>query len=317
MERKSSRTTAIVIALVILGIAAAVLTAVLLLSDADSSEAVDKGSPSANLEQARQWIRVGAYEAAEETLENVLAADAEPEITAEAIYLRGYVAHFRPTDTDPERASQMYRKILQDYPDTPSAPFARFYLGRLADLPDKENQRDIETAREHYRAMMQTWPEHVHTDEAVTRLALTYIENIGDVEQEETGRKILIDRLKEYPNNLHAATMHLLLANLARRRENWEEYVHQFKAADKAGIALRSEKAKAYYQLGLVLENELEEYEDAAYWYGRIVYEIKRDARYYVAKLAMQRCLERAGKSGTTQPAPKPTTNPSTQEKGQ
>jgi tetratricopeptide (TPR) repeat protein len=186
-------------------------------------------------------------------------------------------------------------------------------LARQADTPDLEKDRDPKRARELYERLLRDWPEHILTDEAVLRLALLSIQEAyipdtavwGDMwiarfplaerdRLETEAARRLEEHLKKRPGGILAAPMHVTLGNLYERRGRWQEAVNAWIAADAAGIPGLGDRATLYHRIARVAELKLGQYDVAARWYERIVTDIRRDARYYVALLAAERCRAKA-----------------------
>jgi hypothetical protein len=219
---------------------------------------------------------------------------------------------FRRPGPKAERARELYEQVLAVHADTPVAPYAVMALARLADTPDLEKDRDPKRARELYERILRDWPRHLLADEAVLRLALVNLQAAyvppeavrgemtasvpaADRDRLETeAARLLEPHLKARPTNILAAPMHVVLGNLYARRGRWQEAVDQWVAADAAGIPGLTDRATLYWRIARVSEVELGRYDVAARWYERIVTDIRRDPRYYVAQEAAARCRAKA-----------------------
>ena len=259
--------------------------------------------PAANPLLAEGWqeMRYANYPKALKAFERALAEAKSDEDRAEAVF--GLALHWqsKPTGADLPRALSLYERVLGEFPDTRAAPWATLALARAADLPPTEENRRVDEARERYRAVLSKWPDSLAADEAAIRLAQTYMTEIADPAAVDRGAKILEDRLAARPRNDLAAPMHLLLGGYRQGLEQFREAIRHWIAADEAGIPGLSDRANVYYAIGCNAERRLKDYALAAKWYQKLVTDTPRDAKYYIAKLAAERC--RKAVQGAAAPA--------------
>jgi tetratricopeptide (TPR) repeat protein len=274
----------------------------------DNRAAPADGSRHPALEEGWKELRYANWPKAQDLLERVRRESADPRERAEATFALANLWQFRRPGPKVERARELYEQVLGEHADTPVAPFAVMALARLADTPDLEKDRDPKRARELYERLLRDWPHHRLADEAVLRLALVNLQAAtvppeavrgemtasvpaADRDRLETeAARLLEPHLKARPTNILAAPMRIVLGNLYARRGRWQDAVDQWVAADAAGVPGLSDRATLYYRIARVAEVELGRYDVAARWYGRIVTDIRRDPRYYVALEAAERC---------------------------
>jgi tetratricopeptide (TPR) repeat protein len=262
------------------------------------------------LDKGWQSIRFADYSEAQKTLSGVLAEADSPEAKAEALFALGHLRQHRKPKGDPDEARDCYRRAFEEYPQAPAAPWALLSLARMADLPPVEADRDRRAARRLYRKTIDAAPHHPAADEAALRLAMTYIEEVRTPAEQEKGARILLEHLKSRPGSYLAPVMHVMIANLRRDRRQWREAVdHWIAAAESsrasardesgrpkrgaAGVAAESSlntshRAGLYYQIACAAQKHLRDFALAAEWYERLMTEIPRDGRYFVAKMAAQ-----------------------------
>jgi tetratricopeptide (TPR) repeat protein len=95
------------------------------------------------LDEAEEAFRAKNMAAAKETWQQVLASVAEREPQARAYYGLGRIAL---AERSPERADQLFRKVLDLEPDPATLSWTLLYLGKLAD-----SQGEADQAKEFYR----------------------------------------------------------------------------------------------------------------------------------------------------------------------
>jgi tetratricopeptide (TPR) repeat protein len=248
------------------------------------------------LDSGWQELRYANWPKAREILQQARDTCPRREDKAEAIFALANLWQVRQPGTDATLAQALYEQVVRDYADTPAAPWAHLTLARLADTPEYEKNRQVDRARGLYEIILKVYPEHPVADEAALRLAMTYLEKVGDRPAEDRGVYLLEKHLAARPTNYLASVMHYLLGDLAQRRLDWRRAVEQWIAADaKGGVTNLAERAALYNRIAHAAEHHLKDYALAAKWWERIVTDIQRDNRYYIAKLSAERCRKLAG----------------------
>jgi tetratricopeptide (TPR) repeat protein len=274
------------------------------------------------------WRQLGMvnYAKAQRIFEDVQKRKPSRAQQAEALFALGHLWQYRRPGADVSEARKLYRRVADQLKDTPAAPLALLALARLADAPEYEKDRDRDRARALYRRAAATYPGHFTAHEAVLRLTMTYLEEVGSRQAEDEGAAILSKHLAEHPRNLLAPIMHGQLADLHQRRKEYAKAVEHWVTSDeideRAGAAAskavgrgrrtdeframsRQARATLYYKIAKVSEKYLKDYATAAVWYRRIVDDIRHDNKYYAAKIAAERCRKLAGRAGA-RPATRP-----------
>ena len=95
------------------------------------------------LEDAESAFRAQKYAEAKDAWSGVAATAAEKPDQARAIYGLGRLAL---AERNPQRADQLFRKVLESEPDASTSSWTLLYLGKLAD-----SQGEGEPAKEFYR----------------------------------------------------------------------------------------------------------------------------------------------------------------------
>ena len=273
--------------------------------DAPAPAAADALAPDpmrALLDEGWQEMHFANWPKAQDLLEQARDKASRPANRAEALYALGNLWQIRQPGADAPLARRLYERIVGEFAETMVAPWAHLALARLADNPEYESDRDVELARKPYTEILRLYPDHPTADEAALRLAMTYLEKIGDAASEDTGKAILEKHLAARPKNYLAAPMHMQLGGLEQRRERYREAVAHWTAADEAGIPSLGDRANLYFLLGRVAENRLKDYPLAARWNEKLVTDVGRDNPYFVAKMAAERCRKRAAEAAAAAP---------------
>jgi len=275
---------------------------------------------------ATGWDQLGLvnYGAALKTFRQVMAAEGSREQKAAATFALGHLWQYRRPGADVEKARRRYEQVVSGYKGTPSARLGLMALARLADTPELERDRDVKRAQTLYKKIIHEGPADFIADEAVLRLAMTYLEKRGERKAEDVGAKLLREHLSQRPDNFLAHAMHLTLGSLLQNRGQYRQAVEQLIAADRADeraamkeltpeqssappaklaghltqvrVMARGARASLYFRIAKIAEKHLKDYALAARWYERIVREIRRDNRFYVSKVAAERCRKLAAK---------------------
>ncbi len=226
-------------------------------------------------------------------------------IQAEATYALGYINQYDPAQTDADEAADLYTKVVNTYPKSPSAPWAHLALARMADLPPLESDRDVDQARKIYRQVISRYPKHMVADEAILRLAYTYMERIDQEQAWRQGIELLEDWLADRPDNFLAPAMHMGIAQPLMTARKWDQAIEALVQADQAdargeniyGTRTLSQTVRSnlYWQIGRIAEEHLDKPQLARKYYLKIVNEIGRDSKAYVAARRAQRLESRIG----------------------
>jgi tetratricopeptide (TPR) repeat protein len=214
-------------------------------------------------------------------------------LRAEAIYALGYIAQYHPQEPDDQRARELYKKVVDEFAKTPSAPWAHLALARMEDLPPLESDQRIDRAREMYRQVIEAYPDHPVADEAVLRLAYTWLNKVGDTQAQKQGLNMLDKWLKNHPDNYLAAAMYLAIGQTKVDAGQYRSAVNALVAADATdargkrifGTRTLSQTVRSnlYWQIGRIAESQLKDYELAREYYLKIGREIGRDSKAWVA----------------------------------
>ena len=261
------------------------------------------------LDDGWKMVRISVWELAQQSFNKAIQQAQTDEVRAQGEFGLAYILHMTDGGSNADKAAAKYGQLAEKYPDSSAAPYGLVMQARILEMPKIEKDRTadrIQQARQIYHKVRENYPGHAMADEATLRLAMTYLENVGSEEAQEAGAAILTDYLVDRPRNIASAAMYYMLGQVWQRRGDWAKAVQYWsKSANDPGLPGGTERARLYYMIAHAQEHELKNYRKAAYWYGRIVIDTPRDAKYYVAKQAMLRCEEKAGVPGgsTTQPA--------------
>ncbi len=305
-----------------LGAAACVLAVTLgaTAQPADSPEATTRPATTQPAEPKRtpaeralddgwKMVRISVWELAQQSFNKAIQQAQSDEVRAQGEFGLAYILHMTDAGDNADQAAAQYGQLAEKYPSTSPAPYALVMQARILEMPKIEKDRTagrIQQARQVYQQVRDNYPGHAMADEASLRLAMTYLENVGSQEDQKTGARILTDYLADRPRNIASAAMYYMLGQVWQRRGDWAKAVQYWsKSATDPGLPGGTERARLYYMIAHALEHEIEDFRRAAYWYGRIVIDTPRDAKYYVAKQAIFRCEEKADlpRGSTTRPA--------------
>jgi tetratricopeptide (TPR) repeat protein len=271
------------------------------------TEPIPPGGPDAVLESAWEALDLADWQRAEAYFGHLVdSPDANGTVKSEAAYGMGYVSQFRKPGDDVDAAMEYYKRCVEEFPATRVTPLAMMALGRQADLPKDVEDRQVAQARQWYRRIIDEFPEHFTSHEATLWLALTYMEDRDERALVDQGIEMMRTDLQRDPNHFCAATMHQLIANVHTHRAinakdketrvaEFAKAVDEFDAAEKAGLQLTNERGSMCDRAGRICEHVLKDYPRAIEWYEKVVHDIKRHQRFYVAKLALIRLHTKLG----------------------
>jgi len=246
---------------------------------------------------------------AHKAFQAVLRSNPTPAQKAEALFALGHLWQYRQNGADLDRARELYEQVVRELANTPAGPLAMLALARMADAPPYEKDRRIEDARKLYRKIINRYGDRFVAHEAVLRLAMTYLERRGDRASEDAGAKILRDHLAKHAKNFLGIVMRSQLAELHFSRREYRQAVEQWIAVETLDAAAGKNRAMSplarsglYFRIAKVSEKHLKDYAAAAKWYTKLVTEVPRENRYYLAKISAARCRKLSA-SATTKPA--------------
>lgn len=267
----------------------------------------EEAAPPPGREQINEgWqaIRFADFLSARRLMKSALDKG-DSNIQAEATYALGYINQYDPARTDADQAAELYTEVVNSYPDSPSAPWAHLALARMADLPPLEKNRNEDQARRIYRQVIARHPKHMVADEATLRLAYTYMEKIGQEPSWRQGIELLEKWLKDRPDNFLAPAMHLAIAQPLLTARKWDQAIEALIQADEADARgeriygtrtlSRTVRSNLYWQIGRIAEEHLDKPQLARKYYLKIVEEIGRDSKAYVAARRARRLESRTG----------------------
>jgi tetratricopeptide (TPR) repeat protein len=247
------------------------------------------------LDQGWSELRYANWPKAQEVLEAVQKKADNRQVKSEAMFALAVLWQIRQPSGNVEKAKILLKQIISEYADTSAAPWAYLAIARIADTPEYEKDRDLKEARRLYEETIRLFPNHPASDEAVLRLGFTYLEKIGDDASQNQGADILEKWIAAHPKSYLAPAMLILLGDRYERKADWRRAVDWWTRADEAGVPGLADRATLYYKLGQVCEKRLKDYPLAVKWYEKLVYDIKRDGKFFVSKLAAERCRKLAG----------------------
>jgi tetratricopeptide (TPR) repeat protein len=303
------------------------LLAIALLCSAQAPAPLEgPASPESELALAAREVGFFDYRTAEPHFDKALAL-ASPNSDAWALALYGKATclyHISPVSTaNIDQAKTLYTQLWTARPDHRAGRMAGLALGRIAELKDfLADGVDLPAARACYQAVLDKAPDSPEADQAVLRLAGTYIQTY-DKAQCLQGIDILQKRLASHPQNTLASGMYQYIADtyfypLANDKAALENYLK----ADAIGLPPTGKEAILYWRMA-TLADRVNDPKTAIACYEKILQITPTSGKAYEAGKALERLRsplpqgEGKGEGVSSSSSPQPTENtqhpPSTQ----
>lgn len=195
-------------------------------------------------------------------------------------------------DKDPELATALYRKLIEEEPQHDLAAWSRLALARMEQVVTPGEQPDLDATRAAYRELIQHHPDHPAGQEARIHLAGTYF-----LEENEALYQQSIEEmeafLKAYPDSpwiSHAHGMliraHLKLGNLEAARNHRLE---KMRTEEFDPTNPKANHAWNYRSHAVQSEFDIGDLEEARTYYRKLIEEYPTDMRTFWAKEALKR----------------------------
>jgi outer membrane protein assembly factor BamD (BamD/ComL family) len=120
-----------------------------------------------------------------------------------------------PVPQDVIRAGQIFEKMVSEFPDHPLVPSALLMKGRLHDIRNFAGDvPDYDLARAAYGQLLERFPDHELTGDAIVRLAMTHIKQVDQPEEIQKGIRLVAEWLEENPDSRHTSLLSLFLGSM-------------------------------------------------------------------------------------------------------
>ncbi len=289
----------------------AIALAIAVLMVAACSRRVADRSVDELLDSGWDRYRLGEYDLAADAFD--AAAEQFPENDARhvgALYGQATVWNLRTPigRQDRELASDLYRRITTEFPDSAEAPWSALALARMEHLVPIGKEPDFDAVRDAYRSqVIEAYPDHPAAEEATVYLLSTYVATLlpGDARKALEGLERFV---AEHPDSGFLSAAHGLAAMSCETLGHAErQLAHGIKSLDKLERDPRNpfyDVSWRYWQLAVTAEFEAGDFPAARRYYRKLLDEYPLDIRCYGAREALKRMDRveselRAGKTET------------------
>lgn len=155
-----------------------------------------------------------------------------------------------------------YEAILAQAPKSEYAPVACFKLGKLNQLFGHEDE-----AVHHYRDLLTVFPEHPLCGEALFNMAQIYL---SESDKQTLAKETFGQVLMFYPQSKNKLEVLTQLVNLYSRDKDWPNVI-QFLDDIIRSFPEKSIAADAYFRMGDILQNEMNQPEEAVKMYRQLI----------------------------------------------
>ncbi len=272
-------------------------------------------SPESQLTLAAREISYFDYRSAQPYFDRALAL-AAPNSDAWALALYGKATclyNITPVSADNiTQAAALYTQAWNARPDHRAGRLSALNLGRIAELKDfLADSSDLPAARTWYQAVIDKAPDSPEADQAVLRLAGTYIQTYDKADCLK-GIDILQKHLASHPDNPLASGMYLYMGDtyfypLGNDRASLDSYLK----ADAKGLPQTGKEAILYWRMANLADARLNDPKTAIACYRKILQITPTSGKAYEAGLALKRLS-----SEPSSTSPSSTSPSSTQDTG-
>ena len=165
------------------------------------------------LEQVSEWVKLSNYNAAFKVLDR----DPDRSESPEKLFLYGLSSWHRtpPSTGNLAAAKDAFRTLIERYPESKLAPYAKLQLGRIFEVRDfQDDTIDAPEARRWYKALVESSENDWLRAEATLRLAGSYFQEITNEEAILKGIFIAENWLEENPSHPLATLFHETLGGV-------------------------------------------------------------------------------------------------------
>ena len=211
----------------------------------------------------------------------------------QATYSKGLCAWHMPAPTADKvaEAASSFQLLVDEVPDSKLAPYAVLDLGRIREVRDYQgDQVDLEGARGYYQQVIDTWPDTEVAEEALLRLAGSYIQVFDEEESVREGVALLEERVKARPDNPLASAMWSYLAGTYFYLLNdTATALECYLKADELGLLDRAQAGITWWKMAALAEKIPGRTDIAVRYYRKIIIDAPNSGRGYDAQLELKR----------------------------
>ena len=193
---------------------------------------------------------------------------------------------FNTRDHTYQRAVDICRQFILEYPNDLLCAKAYFNIGRCYDVFTVEREKDIEKARKAYKTCYGKYPNSQWADQAFFWYANSFLYHLNP-RTAKTGEKLFKEFLKRYPKSFLTGVVYSQLSELyCTWLNNYKAAVKHSKMALQCGIQDVNLRRLHLYQLGYLYQFKLKDNKNAVKWYKQLMKEspTKSDPNYFVAQ---------------------------------
>jgi tetratricopeptide (TPR) repeat protein len=254
-------------------------------------------TPQQKLERGWEAMRAANVSTARLMFEDALVTSKpDPATHAYALYSMAAALALPQVSPDVDRAVKLLDEAIQIDPADNTKPWAMLMKARLPDLRDvgvDDLEKLVEPkARPLYREVIEKYPDHLAGDEATAYLITSLVVERDTASLEEAVK--LANRLtSRRPDSPWASYVMQMKSSALRVLGRYEERLQ----VEQDALALAEKNNKVgttqfigmYWNIGIIAEFEVGDFEIARKFYNRIITEYPTEQRVFSAKYALKR----------------------------
>ncbi|OGV44126.1 MAG: hypothetical protein A2X46_13150 [Lentisphaerae bacterium GWF2_57_35] len=235
---------------------------------------------------------LGEFDQAQFFFEQAVAEapkDSDAQLTA--LYGLATTLNLRRPGEDPERAQELYRRILDTAPANDLAAWSLLALARMQHLVPVGDDPDYEQVYKAYQDVIDRYPDRLAAKEAFLYLNSILV---ATLKEPETRRALAsLDEYVKNPSNTFLGPSWSLIAvgntTLGNQERRFEAEVKSLETTEIDPTNPFTEFAYQYWNLATIAEFELGDFDQARLYYRKLIAEYPKDQKIYGAKQALQR----------------------------
>jgi hypothetical protein len=195
-----------------------------------------------------------------------------------------------PLEREVKEAALLFEKLGTTYPDSPFAPAAWLYLGRIRDIRDYAgDELDWEGARAAYETVIRKYPTSSEAGEAAVRYAMTLIKATPDKESMARGGAFLAEWLPQNEHRPEASPVAIFLAMFYDYTlPDSAAALRFYQTADRLGFVNQGRVGAYLWRMHTLAEAQ-GELENSIQYAQRIIRDYARSGRGYEALRSLER----------------------------
>jgi len=272
-------------------------------------EAVD---PAEQVRVGWDRYRMGEFNQAVIAFESVVpVTTTNNPLHRRALYGLATTWNLRRPGQDPERAIELYRRVIESAPQSEEAAWSMLGLARMKHLVPVGQEPDYNAVRKAYQQVIDRFPKHLAGQEAFLYKQSTLVATLRPQDSRQAMSAIQ-QFIRLHPDSQFLSPLYRLMAECALILGEPEKRLEaELKALETSEIDQTNPNMNytwTYWNLATIAEFEVGDFQTARKYYKLLMKEYPKDVRIHAARKALKRmdALETKIRAGLARSRPSP-----------